>query len=290
MGYNPSRNVRGFLYICCMDYQKIYNDLISKVRSENRVKGLGIYYEEHHIKPVCMGGKGKLRQWRFHPNIILLTAQEHFISHKLLCEIYPNNKKLKYALDMFLNVFNKLKGRNIKIGSREYARIKEEVSKLRSDEMTGLRVGELHPMFGKKQSDEAKKNMSINTSGDKNPMKRPEVVHKLTGEGNGMFGRKHSKETKQKIRERAVGRVSPRKGVKLTDETKQLLREKNLGKKLSNETKQKIQKLNVDDVFYIRNVFVKGDKTFGATALGIKFNVHAQTILNIINRKVYIDI
>lgn len=263
---------------------------MSKARSENRVKGKGVYYEAHHIIPKCMGGQGEVSQWRKHSNIILLTAKEHFISHKLLCEIYPNSKELKYALDMFLNTNKKQNGRNINITSREYKRIKENVSKIRSEEMTGLRVGDLHPMFGKKQSDESKKNMSINTSGDKNPMRIPEVALKLTGEGNGMFGKKHSDGTKKKISKKAIGRISPRKGVKLTDKTKQLLREKNLGKKLSKETKQKIQKLRDNDVLHIREVFIKGDKTFGAGALGRKFKVSSQTILNIINRKVYIDI
>ena len=276
-------------YIWGMNYKKIYDDLMSKARSENRVKGKGVYYESHHIIPKCMGGEGEVSQWKIHPNIILLTAKEHFISHKLLCEIYPNNKKLKYALDMFLNTNKKQSGRNFNISSREYKRIKEDVSKLRSEEMTG-RVGEQNFMYNKKHSNSAKKKMSINTSGDNNPMRRPEVALKLTGEGNGMFGKKHSDETKEKIRKRAIGRTSSRKGAKLTDKTKQLLREKNLGKKLSKETKQKIQKLTDNDVLHIREVFIKGDKTFGAGALGKKFRVSSQTILNIINRKVYIDV
>jgi hypothetical protein len=32
-----------------MDYKKIYDDLISKARSENRIKNAGTYYEAHHI-------------------------------------------------------------------------------------------------------------------------------------------------------------------------------------------------------------------------------------------------
>jgi hypothetical protein len=41
-----------------MDYKKIYDDLISKARSENRIKNAGTYYEAHHIIPVCLGGEG----------------------------------------------------------------------------------------------------------------------------------------------------------------------------------------------------------------------------------------
>jgi hypothetical protein len=77
-----------------MDYKKIYDDLISKARSENRIKNAGTYYEAHHIIPKCLGGEGTVNQWKKHPNIILLTAKEHFVAHKLLCEIYPNEPKL----------------------------------------------------------------------------------------------------------------------------------------------------------------------------------------------------
>ena len=40
-----------------MNYQKIYDDLISKAKSENRKKYKGVYYEKHHIIPRCLRGK-----------------------------------------------------------------------------------------------------------------------------------------------------------------------------------------------------------------------------------------
>lgn len=52
---------------------------------------------------------------------------------------------------------------------------------------------------------------------------------------NSMLGFKHSKETKRKISTVQIGRVSNRKGCKLSDETKDKLRIANLGKKLSAE-------------------------------------------------------
>jgi hypothetical protein len=201
---------------------------MSKARSENRVKSKGIYYEEHHIKPVCMGGEGERRQWRFHLNIILLTAREHFIAHKLLCEIYPKNPKLWYALDMFLNTKN---NRGLNIGSREYERIREEVSNIRSEKMKGLRVGKSHPMYNKNHSEESKKNMSINTSGEKNPM----FGVKLIGEQNGMFGKNHSGSTLLKISKKATGRKSSRKGVTVLETTKEKLRKQNQGKKFQDK-------------------------------------------------------
>ena len=210
-----------------MNYQKIYDNLISKVKSEGRKKAMGVYFEEHHIKPVCLGGTGKLRQWRFHPNLVLLTAKEHFIAHKLLCEIYPSNKKLWYALEMFLNTNKKQEGRDFKIGGREFSRIREKMFEVRSSSMMGLRIGESHPMYNKNHSEESKKSMSINTSGEKNPM----FGVKLLGEQNGMFGKNHSENTLLKISQKATGRKSARKGVTVLESTKEKLRLHNQGKK-----------------------------------------------------------
>ncbi len=45
--------------------------------------------------PKCMGGEGKSRQKD--KNIIRLTHEEHVEAHRLLCEKYPDNFKLKVA-------------------------------------------------------------------------------------------------------------------------------------------------------------------------------------------------
>lgn len=62
-----------------MNYQRIYDQIIERAKCENRDKGGEIYYEAHHILPKCLGGEGHETQWKFHPNIVLLTAKEHFI-------------------------------------------------------------------------------------------------------------------------------------------------------------------------------------------------------------------
>lgn len=75
------------------------------------------------------------------------------------------------------------------------------------------------------------------------------------GEKNPMFGKHHTEETKEKIREKHMGMPSPRKGVELSDETKQKISEtrKSLhltgywkGKKLSPETIEKIKQNHAD--------------------------------------------
>jgi hypothetical protein len=136
-----------------MDYKKIYDDLMLKARSENRVKNIGVYYEAHHIIPRCLGGEGTTSQWSTHPNIILLTAKEHFVAHKLLCEIYPNNDKLNSAYWLMVIAKSDNQDRNYKITSREYERIKSEIA----EDKKILYSGYGNPNFGKNCSDFCKK-------------------------------------------------------------------------------------------------------------------------------------
>jgi hypothetical protein len=109
-----------------MDYNKLYNKIIERAKSENRKKKQGIQYEAHHIIPKCLGGTGECHQWRKHPNIVLLTPKEHFISHLLLIEIYPKEYKLKHAMWMMLFARSGSQERDYKISSRLYERLKRE--------------------------------------------------------------------------------------------------------------------------------------------------------------------
>ena len=73
-----------------MDYQKIHDNIIAnaKVRNSNRNDG---YVERHHIIPKCLGGDNSK------DNLVFLTAREHYLCHKLLFEIHPNNSSLYFA-------------------------------------------------------------------------------------------------------------------------------------------------------------------------------------------------
>ena len=75
-----------------MNYLKIYNSIIDNSKNHNRKKNKITYYESHHIIPKCHGGSNLKH------NIVLLTAKEHFICHKLLTYIYPSDKKLALAV------------------------------------------------------------------------------------------------------------------------------------------------------------------------------------------------
>ena len=62
------------------------------------------YWEGHHIIPKSLGGKGHSRSK--HSNIVFLTAAEHFIVHKMLTELFPENKQLAYAFWAMCTVSN----------------------------------------------------------------------------------------------------------------------------------------------------------------------------------------
>lgn len=65
-----------------MNWKGIYDKLISRAKSENRVRNNEIYYENHHIIPRHMGGDDS------DDNLVLLTFREHILSHYILWRIY----------------------------------------------------------------------------------------------------------------------------------------------------------------------------------------------------------
>ena len=113
-----------------MNYQKVYDQIVDRARKENRqkLKG-GTYYEAHHIVPKCLGGEGKTSQWKTHPNIILLTAREHFICHWLLVRAYPNEPKLVFAFWGMCNLKNREQGGRYTPSSRTFSEVRELHSK-----------------------------------------------------------------------------------------------------------------------------------------------------------------
>jgi len=97
-----------------MDLLLIYEKICN--RGQVRVLDKSVYKEKHHIIPICMGGDNKKS------NLTTLTAKEHFICHKILCEIYPENEKLRYA---FWAMCNQRNNRDYIVSSREYNHIKK---------------------------------------------------------------------------------------------------------------------------------------------------------------------
>lgn len=192
-----------------MNYQKIYNSIIERAKSQNRQKNKGIYYEEHHILPRGMGGSEQKE------NKVLLTAKEHYIAHILICKIYPHNKKMLYAIWRLVNSNGK---QGHKINASEYQRLKEKIIELRKKSK------------GWHQSEEFKKRLSNLFKGI--PKSKEHKLHlsqnhaNISGKNNPMYGKKHSKETRKKISNKAKLRIGEKNSF--------------FGKQHSKETKRKI--------------------------------------------------
>jgi len=136
-----------------MNYELLYDKIIAKAKTELRKKTKGIYFESHHIIPRCIGGDNKKT------NLVLLTAKEHFLCHKILCEIYPLKQGIKFAF--WRMVTKKEKGtyqKVYKIGCREYERIKKEIALIQSERKKGKPFTDAH-----------KQNISKNKKGKKSP-------------------------------------------------------------------------------------------------------------------------
>ena len=106
-----------------MNYASVYERLIARAKSECRVRSVGTYYEAHHIIPKCMGGTDDPS------NIVLLTAKEHFVAHRLLIRVYPGDSKIAYAYIMMCRMNNGLQSRIVP-SSRAYQEARELHSSL----------------------------------------------------------------------------------------------------------------------------------------------------------------
>lgn len=168
-----------------MEYLKIYNRIVERATNRDI---LG-YVEKHHIVPKCLGGENKKS------NIVSLTAKEHYICHKLLCEIYPNESKLKYAFWRMCNVANnEHQERNYKVSAKVYSRIKDEISLITSKRTKNYSV-EMRKLIGEKVS----KKLKGRPSGRKG-ISKPDHSEWMK-ENNPFRGKTHSEEHIQKLRE-----------------------------------------------------------------------------------------
>ena len=175
-----------------MYYKKIYDQIIERAKCRD----LEGYSEKHHILPKCMGGSDSK------DNIVSLTAREHYICHHILHILYPDNNKLFYAFRTMCKMKNKYQDRNIKISSRMFEYLRIEHSKR-------LKEG-LSPFFNMKQ----------------------------IGESNGMFGKKHTEEAKKEMSESRKGRKAWNRGIPASEESNEKRRYKLKGKPRPERSKE----------------------------------------------------
>jgi hypothetical protein len=197
-----------------MNYQNVYNQIIERAK----IRQTQDYKEIHHIVPKCLGGLNNKE------NLVELTAREHFLCHRLLCEIYPENEKLKHALFLMSIGKQKTKDKHYIISSKMYERLKQEYSKMlvgkKFSKETKQKIS--NNSKGIKKSEEAKKKMSESRKG--HPMYTNEWRKKIS---QGNLGRKVSTETKKIQSERKKGNTNRRKSVLQYDKNNNFVKEWN---------------------------------------------------------------
>lgn len=98
-----------------------------------KVRILNGYSEEHHIIPKSVGGSNHST------NLVLLTAKEHFICHRLLTKMTTGEVKRKMTFAAWAMTMRNNKNKYNKISARTYSYLKEERAKL----LRGIKVSKV---------------------------------------------------------------------------------------------------------------------------------------------------
>jgi len=126
-------------------FKKWYDNIIKNAKSQNRSKKEN-YFEKHHILPKSLGGTD------CHDNLVLLTAREHYVCHKLLIKFttMEYKKKMVCALWAF-NRKSKNQQRQV-LTSRDYESVRRQVSENFSKDRKGIKKSSLTDSHKKKIS------------------------------------------------------------------------------------------------------------------------------------------
>ena len=222
-------------------YSKWYLNIIENANSQNRKKLKKLnedyqYYENHHILPEALFKEYKdlkLHSW----NGVLLTAKEHFISHRLIQKHYQKIKytlgdmKMSRAIDMMskFTKYNSKHYEDFKLNLSHSAETKNKISinnkgknrgnkhsKETKDKISQSHKGKIRSKIhiennrkaqtGKKLSIETKEKISEKSKLQMHTDKRKqEASIKMSGEGNPMFGVRHTDEYKLKMSKKLKG-------------------------------------------------------------------------------------
>lgn len=197
-------------------YKKVYNKIIRRAKKRGLDKNsLEGYYEKHHIVPKCLGGDNKK------DNLVLLTAKEHFIAHRILYRLHPDNYKLLMAVIAMLSPGNVNNHREtVSLSTAQYYRklhadslrgkhLSEQTRKKISDGNKGRKLSQEQVELlrrintGKHPTEETRRRMSIAHSREN---LSEEIIEKIRKSST---GRKHTEETKRKISIANSGKVRP---------------------------------------------------------------------------------
>ena len=206
-----------------MNYKKIYDNLVSSRKYRGEIKRKNDGFNKHHILPKCLGGED-IRE-----NYVLLTFREHLLAHKLLCEIFPESKELKYAyLRMIQSSHSDRKENRYKtINGKKISYTTKDLEILREESIAYLREINL----GKKLTEEHKRKLSKSHLGKKASKETRKLLSKIRK------GHPTSEETRKKI-------SISNKGKKFSKEHIEHLKESRKGWKFPEKSKYKISGKN----------------------------------------------
>lgn len=194
-----------------MNYRNIYMKIIENAKKQNRRKGDGVYYEQHHILP-----KSLFPLWRKRKsNLVLLTAREHFFCHQLLEKIYPNS-------NMFLALWRLANdGQNKSCSSREYQKLKERYALSPSHKENSIKATK------ESWNDPVKRAIRIEK------IKKARAKQKIIGRC------KHSEEAKKLIGERTrIAMQNPELRKHLSEKSKEAMNRPEMKKMLTENGKK----------------------------------------------------
>lgn len=170
-----------------MNYQKVYDSIVSHALVRNTHKGGSVVVESHHIVPKHCGGPDTKN------NLVNLTLREHYVCHLLLAKMYKNTP---YYAGMCRAVvaMNQRGG----VRSRAYEAIRSvHVKNLRSQVI----------------SKEQKQAISLANRGNKHRAGHKNSTEHIEILRQSRLGSKHSTETKQNWSIIRKGKIPPNKGM-----------------------------------------------------------------------------
>jgi hypothetical protein len=193
--------------------------------------------------PKCLGGDNNKE------NLVLLTAREHFIAHKLLASIYNDNYKICFA---FIQMAFQ-KNHNNFVSSRDYENAIKLFRSFPMPEDQKLKISK--KLKGRIILEDQRKLISKRHKGKK--VSKESIKRRMEK----MKNYKHSEETRKKTSQSLKGRSK----LPMSEDHKQKLRLSNLGKKQSNETieKRRIKLIGHPNWYHGKNTLNNNEKYEG---------------------------
>ena len=158
------------------------------------------YTERHHIHPRSLGGTDNA------DNLVNLTAREHFICHWLLTKMHTGEARGKMINALYL-MQGKNQYQDRYINSRVYEILRTEYAQY----ISKLNKGRKQPL------EENTKQKIAQTGRKRSPFTnewRDKMSKSKQGEKNNRYGVKISESTRQKMREKALGRTQSEETIK----------------------------------------------------------------------------